>query len=268
MRPMQFSMVLGFLLLMGSVAWADQYTSDPYTFEMVMSKDEALCPAVMAQLNRDLDQFKEIRYASHKALPAVKWKRMNELNSNFNEDKPFSKWQWAKFDINNDHRIDLVVRQSSNDEAGPNDVYFIFHGGYQGLKQVRNFQQFMDAFRKAGTGEILTNGYILRELPPPNPAVEYEWIDRLYAITPFVYKGVTYLHIDQADPATSTSGNELFHVVTKFTRSAMHPGKGENSQEIDFGRNPKELQDLCYFKMYVDESHDFKRSEDRMTIAP
>jgi hypothetical protein len=266
MRQMQLGLAMIVLLLLSSVAWADQYTSDPYTFEMVMSKDEVLCPAVMAQLNRDLDQFKEIRYASHKALPAVKWKRMNELNSNFNEDKPFSKWQWAKFDINNDHRIDLVVRQSSNDEAGPNDVYFIFDGSYQGLKHVRSFQQFMDAYRKVSTGFVHTTaGYILRELPPPNPAVEYEEIERLYAITPFVYKGVTYLHIDQAQPGTD---NAVFHVVTKFTRPAVLPGKGDQSEEITFGRNQRELEDICYFKMYVDESHNFKRSDDRMTITP
>lgn len=268
MRHMQLGLALAFLLVMDVVAWADQYTSDPYTFEMVMSKDEALCPGVMAELNRDLAQFKEIRYASNKSFPAVKWKRMADLGSKIDEDNVRDKWRWAKFDFNNDHKVDLVVRHSSNNEGGPNDVYFVFEGGYEGLKRVRSFEQFMDAFRKAGTGNVLTNGYILRELPPPNPAVEYEWIERLYAITPFVANGVTYLHIDQAEPGTVTFENALYHVVTKFTRPAVPPGKGEHSQEIDFGRNPKELQDVCYFKMYVDEFRVIKRSEDRLTIRP
>lgn len=84
----------------------------------------------MAELNRNLAQYKEIRYATHKKFPVVKWKRMSELNSKFNEDRPFSKWQWVKFDIKNDHRMDLVVRQSRNDAGGPDDVNFIFEGVY------------------------------------------------------------------------------------------------------------------------------------------
>lgn len=257
-------LIAALLLALGGVAWADSYE-----FEMVLSKDKNLCPAVMVELNRDLAQFKEVRYGAHKAFPVVKWKRMADLGSKIDEDNVRDKWRWAKLDFNNDTKVDLVVRHSSNDADGPNDVYFIFEGGYKGLKQVRSFQQFMGAFRKAGTGSVHTNaGYILRELPPSSPAVEYEWIERLYAITPFVVNGVTYLHIDQAEPATNTSENVLFHVVTKFTRPTVPPGKGEHSEEIDFGRNPKELQDVCYFKMSVDEFRVIKRSEDRLTLKP
>ncbi len=249
------------LLISSGVTWAGSYK-----YEMILNKDEHLCPAVMAELNRDLSQFKEIRYASHKTFPVVKWKRMAELGSKIDEDNVRSKWRWAKFDFNNDQTVDLVVRHSNNNADGPNDGYFIFDGGYTGLTHVRNFQQFMDTFRKAGTGSVhTTSGYILRELPPSSPAVENEWIERLYAITPFIMKGVTYFHIDQAE---SNDDHSLFHIVTKFTRAAVVPGKGKYSEVVAFGRNPKELEDVCYFKMFVDAQLTVQRSVDQMTLKP
>lgn len=267
MRQMQLSLVLGFLLLPGGVAWGGQYISDTYTFEMSMSKDEALCPAVMTELNRDLAQFKEIRYASHRNFPVVKWKRMADLGSKFGEDSEYRKWQWARFDINNDHAIDLVVRDSSDNSHGPGDLYYIFDGAYNGLRSIRTYQQFLDAFRKAGIGSIQATGghFLLNDLSPLRPDVEKEWIDGSYAVTPFIVKGVTYLHIDQAE---SRDDHSLYHVVTKFTRAAVAPGKAEYSEVIAFGSNPNELEDVCYFRLYVDKQRTMERSADRMTLTP
>ncbi len=83
--------VMMVLLITRSVAWANSYE-----YEMVLNKDEHLCPAVMAELNRDLAQFKEIRYASHKAFPLVKWRRMSELGSKFSEDSEYRKMAVGK----------------------------------------------------------------------------------------------------------------------------------------------------------------------------
>jgi hypothetical protein len=241
--------------------------ADSNVYEMVLNKDENLCPGIMAELNRDIVQFKEIRYASDKKFPVVKWKHMADLGSKFTEDSEYVKWQWAKFDINNDHAIDLVVRVSSDNSYGPGDLYYIFDGAYNGLRDVRTRQQFGDAFRKTGIASIhATSGHLLlNDLPPLRPDVEKEWIDGSYAITPFVVKDVTYLHIDQA---VSRDDGSLYHVVTKFTRPAVAPGKGQYSEVIAFGTNPKELEDVCYFRMYVDEQQTMERSADRMTLKP
>jgi len=156
-------LVVMVLLITRSVAQANSYE-----YQMVLNKDENICTAVMPELNRDLAQFKEIRYASHKAFPVVKWRRMSEFGSKFSEDSEYRKWQWAKFDINNDHAIDLVVRDSSDNSYGPGDLYHIFDDAYNGLRDVRTYQQFLDAFRKVGIGSIQATGghFLLNDLPP------------------------------------------------------------------------------------------------------
>ncbi len=259
-RQVVFAMVI--LLATTSVVRANSYE-----YEMVLNKDENLCPGIMAELNQDLAQFKEIRYASHKAFPVVKWRRMSELGSKFDPDDERSKMQWAKFDINNDHTIDLVVRDSSDNSYGPGDLYYIFDGAYDGFRGVHTYQQFLDVFRKHGIGSIHATGghFLLNDLPPLRPDVEKEWIDGSYAITPFIVKRVAYLHIDQA---VSRDDHSLYHVVTKFTRTAVAPGKGEYSEVIPFGSNPRELEDVCYFRLYVDEQRTMERSADRMTLMP
>lgn len=264
LTPFPAQVAFAAILILGTTgsAWAISYK-----YEMVLNKDENLCPGIMAELNRDLAQFKEIRYASHKAFPVVKWKRMAELGLKFNPDDERSKTQWAKFDINNDHTIDLVVRVSSDNSYGPGDLYYIFEGAYNGLRGVRTSQQFLDAFRKSGIASIhATSGhFLLNDLPPLRADVEKEWIDGSYAITPFVVKDVTYLHIDQA---VSRDDGSLYHVVTKFTRTAVAPGKGQYSEVIPFGHNPRELEDVCYFRMQSDQQRPMERSADRMTLTP
>ncbi len=160
-----------------------------------------------------------------------------------------------------------MVRDSGDNSYGPGDLYYIFDGAYNGLRGVHTYQQFLDAFRKSGIGSIQATGghFLLNNLPPLRPDVEKEWIDGSCAITPFVVKGVTYLHIDQA---VSRDDGSLYHVVTKFTRPATAPGKAEYSEVVAFGSNPKELEDVCYFRMYGVQWEPMERSADRMTLTP
>lgn len=240
-----------------ATAWATVY-------EMVMSKDETLCPIIFSSLNEDLTKRGEIHYATHKVTPAITWRRMAELGSPL-KDTECEQFRWAKFDINNDGKEDLVVKYSRCLDERLNDALYFFEAKYQGLKAVRTAQEFFKDYGVTGIGHLKLRGYFLNELPASHESFGDEQIRTELVLNPFRFNNVTYLHID---PMMPNQFNSYLHVVSKYEREALPPLDKRQSDPIQFGQNPKGLQDVCYFKMKGSEYRVVERREDGLVLRP
>jgi hypothetical protein len=251
-------MVVFLVLTIGVAGASNQY-------EMVLSKDDKLCPSVLSALNQDMAKHGEIRYAGHRAAPVIPWYRMAELGSSL-EDSECEQFRWAKFDINNDGKVDLVVKYSSCLEEKLEDELYFFDAGYQGLKSVRTSQEFFKTHGKSGIGFLkFAGGYTLTDLPASHPYFGDERIRTELVLTPFRFKGSTYLHIDPMFPNEFTV---LLHVVAKYTREALPPTDKRRADPILPGKHPKGLQDVCYFRVKLDERRVLERAEDGLVLRP
>lgn len=254
------AMVLVFLLVAATAVsgLAEQY-------EVLLSKDEPLCTTVLEEINRNIGEYREIRYAEHQKTPAVYWRPMFELPSLL-EDTNCEKFLWAKADINNDGKLDLVVKYSSCfRELLTDDLYF-FDKNYKGLESIHSRQDLLAAYWKAGRGEFGGNGYSLVALPSAHDEDEDRSIDGSIVVNPFRYHDATYVHIDSV---WLNSKNAYLHVVAKYSRERL-PSPDKRARGTDRhspGQHIKGLEDICYFKMQLGaQARDPVRSDDGLTL--
>jgi hypothetical protein len=247
------------MLIGAGVAW-----SGATAYEMVMSKDEKLCPTVLTALNKDLAELGEIRYATHQATPVIHWHSMKELVSPL-ESTECEQFRWAKFDINNDGKDALVVKYSVCLDEKLTDELYMFDAGYGGLKDVRDRPEFFKAYRKSGIGSLKLGDYWLTELPTSHEGFGDERIKTELVLTPFRFNGATYLHID---PMMPNEFNVYLHIVTKYTREDLPPPEKRRADPIPHGQSPKGLQDVCYFKMKGTDFRVVERAGDGLVWRP
>lgn len=239
-------------------------------YQPVMSKDDKLCDTVLSTLNHDLSEFGEIRYGSHPATPVIDWRRMSELDSRFSDGECES-FRWARFDLNNDHKADFVVKKSlcwvDGEWKGIEDSLWAFEGSYTGYKIATISQEVLEAYNKAGIGYLKFPGYFLSDISPSYEDLRVETnISSPMAVNPFRYQGSTYLHIDSEVPNVR---NITVHIVAKYTREALPPISENKTPDILLPvLRYKGLEDICYFIAEVPERRPLERLEDGYILRP
>ncbi|MGH7167482.1 MAG: hypothetical protein ACREII_03020, partial [Nitrospiraceae bacterium] len=224
-------------------------------YKLVMSKDEKLCNAVLSALNKDMTQYGEIRYGTHEATPVIPWHTMVELPSPL-EDTECEQFRWAKFDVNNDGKQDLVVKYSNCLQGLLMDAVYFFESDYAGLKSVRTRQEFYRVLQNSGSsyqGGIKFDVYMLSELPETSEDPKAIGPN---VVNPVRYKEVTFLHID---PLRQTLKKVLMHVVTKYAGEPLRAQESKKSEVPPHGQNPRGFQDMCYFRMQVQVFREVER---------
>src|SRR5437867_12629369 len=93
-----------------ATAWAAAY-------EMVLNKDEKLCPAMLELVNEDLERYGKIAYQSHHEFAAIKWEPLEKVLGEKFKDSHCGIYRTAKFDINNDGRAEIVVKVSGCEKS-------------------------------------------------------------------------------------------------------------------------------------------------------
>lgn len=253
-------------------------------YQPVMSKDDKLCDTVLSTLNQDLTEFGEIRYGSHPATPVINWRPMSELHRRFDDGVGFNdaarfeeagceSFRWAKFDMNNDHKVDFVVKKSmcwvDGEWKGIEDSLWAFKGTYMGHKSAKTSREVLGAYNDVGIGYLMFPGYYLSDIPHSYEDLRVEEsIASPVAVTPFRFQGTTYLHIDSEIPNVR---NIIVHIVAKYMREALPPMNMKKTPDILLPNYPyryKGLEDICYFAAEVSERRPLERLEDGYTLRP
>lgn len=252
------------ILLAAVVLFSYIGAASPGVYEPVLSNDEKLCNTVLSALNHDMAEHGEIRYATHQATPVVRWQRMAALPSPL-EDAECEQFRWAKFDVNNDGKEDLVVKYSRCLDDRLLDHLYFFKSEYAVLKSVRTRQEFFQALQKSGAeyqGGVRFDVYMLPELPETSEGPKGIGPN---VVNAFRYEEATYLHID---PLRQTLKSVLMHVVTKYARGPLTSQEKKKSEVPARGQNPRGFQDTCYFRMQMQEFRAVERLQDGMTLRP
>lgn len=251
-------------------------------YQPVMSKDDKLCDTVLSTLNHDLTEYEEIRYGSHQSTPVIKWRRMSELHRRFDDGVGFDdvarfeeaaceSFRWAKFDMNNDHKTDFVVKKSmcwvDGEWKGIEDSLWSFKGTYTGYKSAKTSKHVLGAYSDAGIGFLTFSGYYLSDIPRSYEDLRVEEsITSPMAVIPFRFQGATYLHIDSEIPNVR---NIIVHIVAKYKREALAPMNVKKTPDVLLPNlRYKGLEDICYYMAEVSERKPVERLEDGYVLRP
>lgn len=200
-----------------ALVFADEYV-------LVMSKDDNVCQHMLDIYNNDLNKYGHINYDKHKEFNAIKWT---------DKDKRENKMLISKFDINNDGRVDIVVKQKGFLKGILSETLYYFDGKDEDYFNATAFDTsllYTKAIGRLGTGAFDQNAYELKDLPKVNigPILgkdiysHYVLAGQFY-VNPFIFKKSYYtiMRNHQLD-------GEKWLVILKFMQD-------------------NEISDVCYF---------------------
>ncbi len=226
-------LVILLILFLPSLGYSDEYV-------LVMSKDDKVCQHMLKIYNQDLKDFgdREINFEQHEEFKAIRW-----------EKKDYS-WkiylsytgilQVAKFDINNDGKREIVLKQGDKGLKGePSDQIYIFHekdidtSGDEIVFTEELTNEAIDILGGAlGRGRAFkANVYTLKELPVfeilningKELPIRYS-LGGWFHFHPFLYNGKYFTSMHDWFPGIETK----WEVILQYNK--------EN-----------ELRDICYF---------------------
>lgn len=176
------------------------------SYTLVMSKDTKLCNAMLALYNEDMKAYKEINYDQHEIFTKI-WEPVL--------DRGCLKYWRGIFDINNDSKGELVIKQSACLSGILTDSLFIYSSNSDVLSvnpESGKLNPLKDTDNEFGEHDV----YYLRDLPKTSEA----WIGGHFVLNPFIWEGTSYISITDQMPR--------WVVIAKYKQS-------------------EELQDICYF---------------------
>lgn len=226
------------LLVVLSAAWSVS-ASEFYEFKLAMSKDKKLCPAITKVLSEEYSRI-GIEYApEHEWFQAIQWQSLVSLGEQFKEDRLFRDepcriYRWAKFDLNNDDKSDIIVKWSGCLGGIASDTLYIF-SGTETAAEIH--KALIDPFTPSDVlmGKIDYTGdtYYLRQLSPykrKRGSMELHSVAGQFFLHPFVFENATFLNIHGV--CCDDSG-KAWHVVAKY-------------KQVEKGQ--RELDDVCYIE--------------------
>lgn len=203
-------------------------------YELLMNSKTKVCKHVQEVLNRDIERYGpdyDQRKFADPMFTAIHWQPTSDPMFRYGGD-------YARFDVNNDSRQDLVVRLRLSIKSRDFHLMFVFDNetALESLKTIKDL-------REKRIGEIHFEAYDLTHL---SPRPREDWMEegrqyypalyRSVFFYPFVFNGMTYLLIK--DSPDVRSDPELALV-------ALY--KGGLVQSAD----PQKMRDLCYLKKKV-----------------
>ena len=183
------------------------------SYKLVMSKDPRLCKAMLALYNEDMRVYGRIRYDQHEMFTNI-WKPVDLDEANHPTYGCLQLWRGI-FDINNDGKNELVIKQSACLSGILTDSLYV----YPSNSDVLNFNPesgklnpLKDTDNKLGEHEV----YYLRDLPGASKA----WVGGHLILNPFIWEGTSYISMTDQTPR--------WIIIAKYKQA-------------------EEKQDICYF---------------------
>ena len=236
-------LIMALWFILGDASWAGPYI-------LVMSKNKALCESMLGLYNKDMDTYGRIDYDSHERFSRINWQRIDDLH------KPHvpPTTRWAIFDINNDGKDELVIKQTWTrnyllEESlyifpADSDVLLKLKSGQGGMKELfddsnmifsyKNIIYYLKDLPDSLQKKILA--YKLKHLPKYLKKANIKDLRKdlskariagSFVLWPFSWHGTTYISM--------TDRNPEWIVVGKYKQA-------------------EDVQDICYF---YDHSHRF-----------
>jgi hypothetical protein len=182
-------LLLSLVLMLGGVsfAWAGQEA-----YRLALSKREALCAAMLALINTDVKQYREIRYETHQYFNDITWSPADTvLGDKFSSDFCM-KYSVAKFDIDNDGHRDFVFKQRGCLRMKLTDNLYVYGDG-DAVPNLKEYTDIEDLSRvKIPMKDF--NSYQLDEVSEPGSQYPKVITGHL-VIQPFAYSRTNYLLI-------------------------------------------------------------------------
>ena len=178
-----------------------------------MSKDGKLCNAMLALYNGDMEAYKRIRYDQHKMFTNM-LKPVDPDEAGHQVNGCLHYWRGI-FDINNDGKNELIIKQSACLSGILTDSLYI----YPSNSDVLNFNPksgklnpLKDTDNKLGEHEV----YYLKDLPKTSDV----WVGGHFVLNPFILEGMSYISMTDQTPR--------WIIIAKYKQA-------------------EEMQDICYF---------------------
>ncbi|MCL4536255.1 MAG: hypothetical protein M1610_01480 [Nitrospirae bacterium] len=229
------------LLVLPVVVWGDEYV-------LVMSKEDNVCQHMLGLYNEDLRKYGKIQYDEHEAFTVIKWEEKKYYTTYPDGKKhyPMSLPDTvliSKFDINNDGKEELVVKDTVPVRGRPSEsLYYLknedsvyFKDDEVDVKIL--YDKATGAVGTGAGGAFKANVYFLKKLPPfgirdiePFKGhLRYYSLGGWFILNPFVFKKAYYISMMDNDP----SENKKFLVILKYSKD-------------------NQLKDICYYLKTLD----------------
>jgi hypothetical protein len=240
----RFLAVIGFLLCVVSIEAFAKSTDDQlikqFPYQLVMSMNKGLCESMLDLYNHDMITSGRINYDVHDIFSQIHWSNINEFENN-----PSLRYFRADFDINNDGKIETVLKLSGHVLAVDVDQIRIYPS--DAIYQTPPTETGVLGKLKDTSNLLFSadnNIYYLKDLSPKLQAqiLEFKlkhlpkylkkvntqnlrtslsrsYIPGSFVLKPFIWEGVAYISM--------TSRNPEWIVVSKYKQA-------------------EELQDICY----------------------
>lgn len=215
-----------------------------YDFKLRMSEDKKLCSAITEVLSEEYLNGLVQLPPHHEWF--IRWNVLDSLGEQFRDeprliDDGCSLYRWARFDIDNDGRAELVVKWSSCLGGIRSDTLYIFRneespaGIYETImnKFPPSDSPQAKANQKRLLGQISYTGewYELKKLPlfkGKRGGMQLHGIGGVVWIHPFVFGGKTYLNLHDL---CCDEGGSAWHVIARYRR--------EEKKSV-------QLEEMCY----------------------
>ena len=217
--------------------------SGPY--QVAMSKNPELCNYMAILINGDMSKIGVVRYSDHRVFNAIHWEIMSLPYPGLTES--------AYFDIKNNGRKSLVLRESSSLSGIDEESLFIYPGTLVPANVLVDVQKLPGSKVRMGTLKTTHNGVTeswqsfitLNELPkafqekyfseqrryfPYNKSPALPVMGPYFVLRPFVWKGTYYLSITEQGPPGLDRYPKWF-LIAKY----LH---GEDIEHICYLDNP------------------------------
>ena len=183
--------------------------------EVVAGKDISFCEKV-AKL------FGERLVPDADLLKTVEWKGV-ELKGQGPKTRHCSSLDKAIFDLDNDGRLDLVIKTTFCMKGSPSDSFYMFPADSAVLEQS-NWQDLSPLLATPDKFERTGGAYPLTQLPPEDTGVSRTPLTGVFIVQPFMLDGRAYVSL--------TDGRAEWTVIAQY-------------------RGGRRFEDLCYLRAAV-----------------
>jgi hypothetical protein len=178
--------LLGFMISVG-MTWAGERE-----YQLIVGKDRKLCVRILEAFREDVDDRWRLRY-QHEMFRQIAWKPV-ELMGHGPKTRHCSSLDKAIFDVDNDGRLDLVIKTTFCMKGSPSDSLYVFPADSPVLEQA-NWQDLSPLLATSNKFERTGGIYSLVQLPMEKGVVNRPALTGVFTVHPFMLGGSAYISL-------------------------------------------------------------------------
>lgn len=237
LAPISYRFAIAATLLFSvSAAQADQpeiatpaIKPGEYQYKLVMSRDDKMCRRMLDVYKEKLHKYGYERYEGNEGeFAAIKWKEIKTYRI-ANGSRIYSSMMGAEFDIDNDGKIDFVIKETTSFGGYDTDLLYVFDGGRVSSTEF-SAEELRDSHRKI---YLAPWWYSLQ--PPVAP--EQKILPAIRVLQPFVFGKTTYISMHPFFDLGFENMRKIV-VVAKYKKGRLVPREDQAGM----------MEDVCYLE--------------------